>query len=115
LPEATRAAVKKLREDLVSTYFGRLEFVNPKYVRKYVLDKMIELEIPESVADFIQGRVATRIGAKHYLSLARQASNFYPKYLKHAEILRNKTSTDQSSQSIEINRKTMPTDQPELR
>jgi intergrase/recombinase len=69
----------KLREDLVSTYFARMKVVNPKYVRKYVFDKMIELEIPESVADFIQGRVATRIGAKHYLALARQASNFYPK------------------------------------
>ncbi|HUW47477.1 MAG TPA: integrase [Patescibacteria group bacterium] len=71
-------AQNKLREDLVSTFFGRQDFVNPKYVRKYAFDKMIELEVPESVADFIQGRVATRIGAKHYLALARQASNFYP-------------------------------------
>ena len=87
---------KKLREDQVSTYLGRLEFVNPKYIRKYVFDKMIELEIPESVADFIQGRVATRIGAKHYLALARQASNFYPRYLKHAEKLRKRASNDQT-------------------
>ncbi len=82
---------EKLDEDVVSTFYARMKAINPKYVRKYVFDKMIELEIPESVADFIQGRVVTRIGAKHYLALARQASNFYPRYLKHIETLRTKT------------------------
>jgi hypothetical protein len=32
-------------------------YVRPKYLRKFVFDKMVELGIPESVADFIEGRV----------------------------------------------------------
>jgi len=38
----------------------------------------------ESVADFIERRVAKKIGAKHYMALARQASKFYPRYAKCA-------------------------------
>jgi len=49
---------------------------------------MIELEIPESVADFIQGRVPQRIGAEHYMALARQTNRFSGKY---AEYLRDLT------------------------
>jgi intergrase/recombinase len=45
-----------------------------------MFDTMITLGVPESVADFIQGRVARRIGAKHYMSLMRQADSFYGKY-----------------------------------
>jgi len=41
----------------------RRRVVSWKYLRKFAFDKMIELEIPESVADFIQGRVAKKIGA----------------------------------------------------
>ena len=51
---------------------------------------MIELEIPESVADFIQGRVPKRIGAKHYMALARQAKKFYPRYVEYITELRQK-------------------------
>ena len=38
----------------------------------------------ESVADFIERRVAKKIGAKHYMALARQASKFYPRYARCA-------------------------------
>jgi len=41
---------------------------------------MIKLRLPESVAGFIEGRVPKRIGAKHYMALARQANKFYPRY-----------------------------------
>jgi intergrase/recombinase len=51
---------------------------------------MIELEIPESVADFIEGRVATRIGAKHYMALGRRANGFYGKYTNYLNGLRRK-------------------------
>jgi intergrase/recombinase len=54
-------------------YFSKRGYVPSKYLRKYAFDKMIQLEIPESIADFIQGRVPQRIGAKHYMALARQA------------------------------------------
>lgn len=83
---------RKLNEQIASTFFDKKNVVNPKYLRKYVFDKMIELEIPESVADFIEGRVPNRIGAKHYMALARQASNFYPRYLSHIENLRQRIS-----------------------
>jgi len=65
-------------------------FVTTKYLRKFAFDKMIELEVPESVADFIQERVARPIGAKHYLSLARQAVKFYPRYAEYITALRDK-------------------------
>lgn len=42
-------------------------------LHKFCFDKMIELEVAERVANFIQGRVPRRIVAKHYLALARQA------------------------------------------
>ena len=63
-----------------SGYYSRHKMTQPKYLRKFAFDKMIELEVPESVADFIQGRVAMSVGAKHYMSLARQADKFYAKY-----------------------------------
>ncbi|MDH5438728.1 MAG: integrase [Candidatus Bathyarchaeota archaeon] len=73
-----------------SHYFQKYDLVRPKYLRKFAFDKMIELEIPESVADFIQGRVPKRIGAKHYMALARQAKKFYPRYVEYITELRQK-------------------------
>jgi len=61
-----------------------------KYLRKFAFDKMIELEIPESVADFIQGRTPKSVGAKHYMVLVRQAKKFYPRYAQYVEELRQK-------------------------
>ena len=61
-----------------------------KYLRKYAFDKMIYLEIPESIADFIEGRVPQRIGAKHYLALARQSAKFYPRCNAYVEKLKTK-------------------------
>ena len=71
-----------------SRYYRKYGFTSPKYLRKFAFDKMIELEIPESVADFIEGRVPRRIGAKHYMVLRRQADKFYPRYGCYVERLR---------------------------
>lgn len=57
-------------------------------MRRFTFDKMIELEVPESVADFIQGRVLKRIRAKHYMVLVRQAEKFYPRYAEYITGLR---------------------------
>ena len=65
-----------------------IKVISPKYLRKFAFDKMIELEVPESVADFIEGRVAKRIGAKHYMVLRRQADKFYGKYAGYLTELR---------------------------
>ncbi|MGB9694266.1 MAG: integrase, partial [Fervidobacterium sp.] len=45
---------------------------------------------PESVADFIQGRVPRSIGAKHYMQLKRKADQFYPRYAEYVTELRRK-------------------------
>jgi intergrase/recombinase len=91
--EATLDKIQNVKEKVTvknaSSYFLKSCSVSAKYLRKYSFDKMIELEVPESVADFIQGRVARRVGAKHYMALARQASRFYPRYLEYIENLRS--------------------------
>ena len=68
--------------------------IAPKYLRKFAFDKMVELEVPESVADFIEGRVPKRIGAKHYMVLRRQADKFYGKYTEYLTSLRLKMQSD---------------------
>lgn len=71
-------------------YYRRIvRVISPKYLRKFAFDKMVELEVPESVADFIEGRVPKRIGAKHYMVLRRQADKFYGKYSNYLTNLRS--------------------------
>jgi intergrase/recombinase len=86
--ELISQVTEKLERKAASHYFQKFKFVRPKYLRKFAFDKMIELEVPESVADFIEGRVPKRIGARHYLALARQAVKFYPRYAKYITKLR---------------------------
>jgi len=71
-------------------YIDKKKYVAPKYLRKFAFDRMITLEIPESVADFIEGRVPKRIGAKHYMVLMRQADNFYGRYADYMASLRSR-------------------------
>ncbi len=61
-----------------------------KYLGKFAFDKMIELGVPESVADFIEGRTPKTIGAKHYMILLRQAKQYYTRYAKYVTELRRK-------------------------
>ena len=62
----------------------------PKYLRKFVSHKMLELEIPGGVADFIQRRAPKTIGERHYTNLKRLADKYYPKYAEYLEKLRGK-------------------------
>jgi intergrase/recombinase len=71
-----------------SGYYYKHGYIAPKHLRKFAFDKMIELEVPESIADFIEGRVTKRIGAKHYMALTRQADNFYKRYADYIGNLR---------------------------
>ena len=75
-----------------SHYYMKYGFTAPKYLRKFAFSKMIELGVPESVADFIEGRVPKRIGAKHYMILVKQADWFYPRYAEYVNGLRQKAS-----------------------
>lgn len=90
--EYTLNLIKQAKGDFItegcSQYYDVNGYVMPKYLRKFAFDKMIDLEIPESVADFIEGRIPKRVGAKHYMALARQASKFYPRYCEYIKQLR---------------------------
>jgi intergrase/recombinase len=68
------------------------EIIAYKYLRKFAFDVMTDemLNIPESVADFIQGRTPKSIGARHYMKLKRKAIHFYPRYVKYVTELRQK-------------------------
>ena len=44
---------------------------------------MLELGLPESVADFYQGRVPRTVGARHYANLIRLADKAYPKFERY--------------------------------
>jgi intergrase/recombinase len=81
-------AVEIVRQT-TSGYYSRHGVTSPKYLRKFCFDKMVQLEIPESIADFIEGRVATRVGARHYMCLMRQADRFYGRYADYLESLGN--------------------------
>ncbi|MGC8998767.1 MAG: integrase [Candidatus Bathyarchaeia archaeon] len=68
------------------------KYTRAKYLRKFANDTMTseKLNIPEIVADFIQGRVPKSIGVKHYMQLKRKADQFYPRYAEHVTELRRK-------------------------
>jgi intergrase/recombinase len=89
--------IKQVKEkvdwELATNYVRKREDVAAfKYLRKFANDTMTseELNIPESTADFIQGRTPKSIGARHYMQLKRKAIQFYPKYAKYVTDLRRK-------------------------
>jgi intergrase/recombinase len=96
LTEYTYQLVKQLKEKVnqlsISKWLQNHQYARAKYLRKFVNDTMTSerLNIPESVADFIQGRVPKSIGAKHYMQLKRKADQFYPRYAEYVAELRQK-------------------------
>ena len=74
-----------------SHYFSKYNFVNAKYLRKFMFDTMISERflVPESVADFLQGRTPKKIGARHYSKLLRQADGYYKRYADYLDKIRN--------------------------
>jgi intergrase/recombinase len=82
---------EKLNDRNATHYYGKYKYVAPKYIRKFVFDTMIseKFSIPESVADFIEGRTPKKIGARHYSKLLRQANGYYQRYAKYICKLRN--------------------------
>ncbi len=51
--------------------------VAPKYLRKWFYNFLIMNNVPESVADFIEGRAPESVGSMHYLSKVKQADYWY--------------------------------------
>jgi len=50
-----------------------------KYLRKWQYNFLIANNVPESVADFIQGRAPSTVGSMHYLAKVKQADEWYAK------------------------------------
>ena len=53
--------------------------ISLKYLRKWNYNFLLYNNVPESVADFIQGRVSKSVSANHYLAKSQQASFWYGK------------------------------------
>jgi len=77
----------KVSSKWISSWASKNDVLNPKYIRKWVATKMLSLEVPEEVVNFIQGRVPQEILSKHYLKLSTLADQYYRKY---AEFLLHK-------------------------
>ncbi len=60
----------------VTNYFAR-RTLSPKYLRKWNYNFLIMHNVPESVADFIQGRSPVSVGSMHYLAKVKQADYWY--------------------------------------
>jgi intergrase/recombinase len=97
MTDATFRLVERVKETIdwesAVTYVRKhTSVVAFKYLRKFANDTMTseELNIPESTADFIQGRTAKSVGARHYMQLKRKAVQFYPRYAKYVTELRRK-------------------------
>ena len=92
----TEKDMEILNDRNIGSYFrnvaGFEQVLRFKYLRKFANDIMTseELNIPESVADFIQGRTPKSVGARHYMKLKRKALQFYPRYAKYVDGLRQK-------------------------
>ena len=84
LPQSIIPNLRKVKttENTVSRYAHRWNLIRPKYIRKFVAQKMFELGIDPLTIDFIQGRVARSTLARHYLNLSYLADRQYRKYAK---------------------------------
>ena len=51
--------------------------IAPKYLRKWFYNFLIMNNVPESVADFIEGRAPESVGSMHYLAKVKQADYWY--------------------------------------
>ncbi len=56
-----------------------------KYLRKWNYNFLIMHNVPESVADFIQGRSPVSVGSMHYLAKVKQADYWYAKVADELE------------------------------
>lgn len=79
-----------LDDRTASHHYSKIDHMAPKYLRKFAFDTMIseEMDIQESVGDFIEGRTPKRVGARHYTKLLRQADGHYRKYATYLEKFR---------------------------
>jgi len=63
-------------------------------MRDFCYNKLLELGMPESAADFLNGRGPRTIGGKHYMDKIRQIKAFYPRYLAYLKELKARAEQD---------------------
>ena len=66
----------KITKHAIENRFYRLG-LPAKYLRKWNYNFLILNGVPESVADFIQGRTSITVGSMHYLAKVKQADEWY--------------------------------------
>ena len=66
----------EIEEKAISKYFEKRR-LPAKYLRKWNYNLLILNGVPESVADFIQGRASITVGSMHYLAKVKQADEWY--------------------------------------
>ena len=73
---------------MVESYAKRHGLVMPKYIRKFVSTKMSELDIPDDVINFIQGRAPQSVLERSYASKLGKADKWYKVYAEwlHREL-----------------------------
>ena len=95
MPEKFATELRRLdiSWDAVLRYF-RKRGLPAKYLRKWNYNFLILNGVPESVADFIQGRSSITVGAMHYLAKAKQADEWYSKVAERfAEMFSKKNAS----------------------
>jgi len=93
-----KASGEKLTKSAVDSFRKRrkskgIDIEPISYVRKFAYNVMLQVGIPESLADYLNGRGPQTVGAKHYLEKKRQIITHYPKYMAYLEELRVKIET----------------------
>lgn len=78
MPKDFALKLKRIRisKHAIENRFYRLG-LPAKYLRKWNYNFLILKGVPESVADFIQGRASITIGSMHYLAKVKQADEWY--------------------------------------
>ena len=68
---------KQLSISSLENEIRRKKLIPIKYCRKWFYTKCIEVGVPESIADFYEGRTSNSIGSNHYLSKQMLADRYY--------------------------------------
>ncbi|MFG1460298.1 MAG: integrase [Thermoplasmataceae archaeon] len=69
----------KIGNKEITKIIGLRSGLSPKYLRKWFFNKTIMSGVPESVADFYEGRSPATVGSANYMDKTRQADHYYEK------------------------------------
>ncbi len=77
--------VRELKKSNITQHGAKNYFyrrgLSPKYLRKWHYNFLILNGVPESVADFIQGRASFTDGSMHCLAKVKQADEWYSRVI----------------------------------